>query len=371
MEMKETNSDTASVNPSSAGSDKETIRKWFLFALTVVAIAIVLLALTVYFATKDKKDEEAASAGGDSGPDVDFSYCQTWSECANTPAEYAREMDHFAGFFGPACVSNNMMGRVVTITNSTNTSFAPNKLRNSGRMSFTIGPEMLARILVIGQYQATKIVQELGYGSSFTCGTPDQNYTNCQYRLIVWAVPCPKSSPPLIQAFWENLHDFWQSRVYGDLTPNITDAVNTIRAAQGLLKNFTGCDPTILNAGGYSTSNQQAAGCSQEFQDAMSYFNIQPNCNGTDAANPQYTPQGGCTAEDRFLALSTPTAAQLRAYLMQKEGFNPLYTGYGFTSNTDYFDPLQQEFWYQNDYITNLPDYNVITFYNGTALGLI
>jgi len=54
---------------------------------------------------------------------------------------------------------------------------------------------------------------------------------------------------------------------------------------------------------------------------------------------------------------------------MQVEGFNPFYTGYGFTSNDGFYDPLQVEYWYPNNYLSALDNVTVITIYNGTAMG--
>jgi len=250
----------------------------------------------------------------------------------------------------------------------TNSSWMPTTITRRGRIGFSVGPEMIARILPLGQNAATAIVQQLGYGTSYTCGTAALNYTDCQYRLLLWQVPCPQTRPPLTQAFWDNLEPFLQT-IYGSATPDLSSAISTIRAAKGLLKYYTGCDPVILNNLGYwLNSSQVAANCSQEFIDAMANFS-NTACTGTDKNNPRWNSNTGCIAEQKFLQIPQPTAIQLRAYLMQAEGFNPLYTGYGFTSN-DYYDPLQEEYWYVNDDIWNLDNYTVVKIYNGTALGL-
>jgi len=367
VQLQGLNDDAPSMQPSAIRSSlstpplvSKTPNKCWIPIITVfgIIVTIILLVLVIFYATKPSSETLIYS----------YSYCDTYDECNVSVQKYATIMNHTDGFFGPACASNNLLGRFITRSAFTDTTWQPNTLRNSGRIAFAVGPEMLSRILVMGDDKATNIANQLGYGATFTCGTPAKNYTDCQYRLIVWAVPCPLDGPPLVQGFWDNLEGFWRNYTYHELTPDLDSAISTIKAAKGLLQDFTGCDPTTLNINPYNVTIQKLANCTQEFIDAMAYFNLAP-CNGTDASNPLYTPNTGCPPEQKFLALKTPTAAQLRAFLMQVEGFNPFYTGYGFTSNDGFYDPLQVEYWYPNNYLSALDNVTVITVYNGTAMG--
>jgi len=354
---------------SSVAVSKPSSSKWLILSIIEAIIIAALIAALIAIAVRQPETKTVNTTTNQDVGELSYSYCQPWSDCANSPQEFALILNATQnGFAGPACTDNNLLGRMIPYQ-STNTSWEPVTITRKGRVGFAIGPEMLAKILAFGQNGATSIMRELGYGSSYYCGTPANNYTDCQFRLLMWQVPCPKTRPPLTQAFWENLQPFMNS-IYGNATPNFTNAIATIRSAKGLLDRYTGCNPVTLNAlSSWQLSAQIAANCSTDFINAMANFSDN-TCNGTDKSKPVWTGLNGCLAEDKFLAIPEPTAVQLRAYLMQNEGFNPLYTGYGFTSNAGYYDPLQEEFWYVNDYVTNLDNSTVITILNGTAWGL-
>jgi len=339
-------------------SSKHTTHYCIIFLAVCAAFAFLGAFITYYH--KYENDD----------PELSYSYCQAQPECIQTPEEYARVFSSTArnGFTGPACTVSNILGRVVAFGPNTNNSWNPTTLGVVGkgsRISFGIDQSTLEKLLVIGDEDATQIVRNLGYGDDFTCGTPQNNYQDCQYRLILWTAPCPKNRPPLTQGYWSNLEWFYQTYVYGSDTPDLTDAITGIDDVGGLLQNLTGCNETLTPNNYWVTAAQQSAGCSQEFIDAMTYF-AQGLC--TDRYTPTYHDGAGCVAENRFLNLTKPTAIQLRAYLMQNEGFNPYYTGYGYTANADFYQPLQKEFWYPNDYISDLDQNLIVNFYNGSAM---
>ena len=72
------------------------------------------------------------------------------------------------------------------------------------------------------------------------------------------------------------------------------------------------------------------------------------------AASKKYGSFETCyEAEQHFLDLARPTAIQLRAFLAQNNGFNPLFTGYGYTAE-DYPKPLVREYWVKNVPLSDL-----------------
>ena len=71
--------------------------------------------------------------------------------------------------------------------------------------------------------------------------------------------------------------------------------------------------------------------------------------------------QGTNATEADFLSLRPPTALQLRAWLQQTQGFNPFYTGYGYTAEV-YDHPGQREYVLENVVIDNLPSVGLMPF---------
>jgi len=311
---------------------------------------------------------------------MSFNYCPVNPSCLNSAVNFLDFMDTAPqnnGYFGPACVASNMMGRMVAISHQSLSSFYqgdpakwnPTTIANYGRIAFALTPDMLARLLPLGRYNATQIVGELGYPVGYTCGSTAFNYTDCEYRLIVWTAPCPADGPGVVPAYWGNLESFLRSQVYGAQTPNLANAISSIQKSAGLIQNYTGCDPNVLFQGAFNTTIQQMAGCTPAFMNAMQLFSGS-RCTCSPGICPRYTPSDNCTAENTFLNLTAPTVEQLRAYLMTFEAFNPYFTGYGYTASSNYYDPMAGECWYPNSMLSDLGDtVSIVRIFNGTACG--
>jgi len=341
--------------------------------VSIIAIVVIVIFGLCFFAafvyTYAQYSNLQNTILGQTPTSPTSSACSTRPECVSITSQYATLFNHAdnGGFFGPACVSDTLLGRVLAVPGITDPTWMPTTLGRVGmgqRIAFAISAGNLEKMLPMGNRDATAIVRSLGFGAQYVCGTASKNYTDCQYRLILWNAPCLQNRPAATQGYWDNLEWFFRNYIYGDKTPSLTAAIAQFKAADNLFSNITGCDATFTPNNYWNPTAQQAAGCSSDFITQMAYFN-RVSCNGTNASSPYYTPGSGCLPENRFLALTSPTANQLRAYLMQNEAFNPFYTGYGYTSN-DFYTADQEEFWYPNDYISNLQNALVIPFYNGS-----
>merc|ERR1712242_252174 len=136
--------------------------------------------------------------------------------------------------------------------------------------------------------------------------------------------------------------------IYLDGLPNITKAVDVIE--HHTFEDLTGCDPAKLQS--TFIPDFAAAGCSSEFQDAITLFPFNKECNASVQQFGSFKTK--CVQEQNFLKIATPTSLQLRAFLFQTAGFNAFYTGYGYTAES-YGSPRLREFWVKNLHLRDMP----------------
>lgn len=333
--------------------------KWIILILSVLLLSAGIIDIILGIFYHQAKNSSQSTSN----------FCPINPACINTPQEYFNYMNSIVpngGYFGPACVAPNMMGRLIAIVKDPQ--WMPTTLAHRGRITFALTPDTLARLLPIGRFNASNIVQMLGYAPGWYCGTAAKNYTDCQYRLIVWSTPCPKDASPIIPAYWTELEGFLRN-IYRDNTPSLTSAINTIENSGGLLQNYTGCIPEILspapNTNQTYLTQMAQANCSPEFQAAMINFS-NPNCSCQVPQCPLYKLTVNCSMENLFLSIKNPTAIQLRAYLLSFESFFPEFTGYGYAATT-YSYPEASECWFLNRNISDLePNIVIIKLENQT-----
>ena len=245
----------------------------------------------------------------------------------------------------PACISAPLFG-IVHISPLLHGSV---RVKNQfGRQfAFAFGPETLERLLVFGLNGGDHIVSTLALGA-IPAGA---------YSLLVWEQSSPVAAPRPLRGSWDNLEAFLH-RIYGTDLPPVESAIQAIASVS--FHTLTGCDPDALLAHPHDPT---AAGCSPEYIAASADFPFNRTCN-----LPPVAYAGGfsttCANEQRLLNMSEgPSAVALRAFLAQGNGFNPLFTGYGYTADA-YPDPIIREYWVENIRIDELPEgYQVVPFH--------
>jgi len=195
------------------------------------------------------------------------------------------------------------------------------------RISFAFGASALEKVLVYGVNGGREIVSLLGLGFVPTPST---------YRLLVWR----DSAASHVRGFWQNLEVFLR-HVYGNALPAVTDAIAEIASVS--FGDLTGCDPDLLQI---DAGDLAGAGCSEAYRDAAALFPFNQPCS-----EPEVKFRGGfrttCLQEQNLLSRPTLSALELRAFLYNCNGFNSLFTGYGYTAE-EYDGPLVREFWFDN-----------------------
>ena len=108
----------------------------------------------------------------------------------------------------------------------------------------------------------------------------------------------------------------------------------------------------------YSTNGSPSAG--QGYIDASALFPFNKPCTAPPATFGSFVTQ--CVQEQSLLSRQNLTALQLRAFLYNCDGFNALFTGYGYTAE-EYGLPLVREFWVHNKRVDELPAARVLDFH--------
>lgn len=199
------------------------------------------------------------------------------------------------------------------------------------QISFAFSDSTLEKVLVYGVNGGRDIVNLLGLGF-----VP----TNSTYRLLVFEASQTKHA----RGFWENLEPFMRA-IYGQQTlPSLTSAIAEISSKS--FAELTSCNTDQLQV---NPGNFAAANCSAAYQNAsLNLFPFNAPCNAT-----AMTFEGGftttCIQEQNLLSRRSPppSAVELRAFLYNCDGFNSLFTGYGYTAEV-YGGPLAREYWVEN-----------------------
>ncbi len=261
----------------------------------------------------------------------------------------------------PALVSKNLLVRAFALPNTDDNNnpdiikakFTLNRHGVGRWFTFVGGSDLLEKILVAGQYSASKIYQDIGYGAEFQCGA-DQVY---------WLAVFEKGpSVYLRKGIYDNLSP-WLRHVYGAQAPKVkTSALDELKSRR--FTEITGC-PVDPNTGVFSPADH-LADCLDCFQEA--YHSLATKTCG----NPNALTHDGNAQCPTDAALSQfgpkPSACQLRAYLYSASTFNEFNTGYGYTAN-DYNDPLSREYWTDNAKLSDLPNLELLRVRCGTGLG--
>ncbi len=337
----------------------------------LVAVAVFLLVVLFAIGFAAGWSSRPPETGSGLHPDDDH--------CIGSPAEFETEFKKrvrsSSQLESPACVVGTdgsegvtgLMGVVHLSKRLGDDALLQDK--GARQVVFAFGSDTLEKILVYGPNGGRAIVDNLGLGN------PDPGTAH----LMVWTVD-PEVHP--VSAWWINLEEFLTS-VYGDATPDVQAAVDEIQA-----QNFTaltGCEyaaaartaafARVLRCRGgrrglltpRSAPHRSAhylvdkpwdtagAGCSEEYITAAAQFPfVATGDRSCSAASKKYGSFETCyEAEQHFLDLAHPTAIQLRAFLAQNNGFNPLFTGYGYTAE-DYPKPLVREYWVKNVPLSDL-----------------
>jgi hypothetical protein len=205
--------------------------------------------------------------------------------------------------------------------------------------TFVAGHDMVERMLVDGQYAASRVFADLGYGSSFRC-RPDNFYWLTVFKRS-------ESVKPIPAVYYRNLQA-WFNHVFKSGAPKIDpDILEKLESRR--FQQITGCP--VDESGRFD--NRKLDQCNPEFSSAVKALWANNKC-----ANPtalKYQPGQGCPTDAVLGSFGKqPGDRQLRAYLYAVGSFNEFYTGYGYTANA-YNDPIAREYWTDNRWIRNLP----------------
>jgi len=280
-------------------------------ALLVPVVSCVATGAAAYNAGLSAEDDKATP------PLVHHDCITSVSEFAEA---FSARPNSSAHLDRPACVAG-LMGLVQR--------FRGEMLNNQAarRISFAFGDSALEKVLVYGVNGGREIVDLLGLGYVTTPST---------FRLLVWK----DASARHVRGFWENLDDFMRG-IYGAALPDLSAALAEVSRTS--FAQLTGCDVEVLQS---NPGDFAGARCSEAYVEASAQFPFGRACD-----EPERSFAGGfattCLQEINFLALDPPTAVQLRAFLYNCNGFNSLYTGYGYTAE-EYDGPLVREFWVEN-----------------------
>lgn len=205
--------------------------------------------------------------------------------------------------------------------------------------------DLVEKVLVAGQYNATQVYRDVGYGANYVCG--DSDY----YWLVVFR---DTSRVYIRDGVYKNLKP-WLRHVYGKDAPDIADDVIETLKTQRFTQ-VTGCpvDPQT----GQFDKDKDIGKCNDDFRNAVT-GSFSKNACGTKTALV-YSKKANCPTDQALFDYGDSiNSAQLRAYLYQVAGFSEFYTGYGYTANS-YNDPLSHEYWTDNAIIKDLPNVQVL-----------
>mmetsp|Transcript_45159 Transcript_45159/g.118504 ORF Transcript_45159/g.118504 Transcript_45159/m.118504 type:complete len:371 (+) Transcript_45159:34-1146(+) len=294
------------------------------FALTVNVVGCVATGAVAYHA--------GLSASQGVGAELVHHDCITSArEFAEVFRARENKTDHLDR---PACVSG-LMGLVQR--------YAGEMLNNQAarRISFAFADSALEKVLVYGIRGGRDIVDLLGLGH-VPAGTV--------FRLLVWK----DSGSRHVRGFWENLGNFMRE-IYGEALPDLSSALAEV--SHKSFAELTGCNVTVLQT---KPGDLVGASCSEAYVQASALFPFNQPCT-----EKEVTFSGGfattCKQEINFLGLHPLSAVQLRAFLYNCNGFNSLFTGYGYTAE-EYDGPLVREFWLENVMEESLTDREEIEF---------
>ena len=253
----------------------------------------------------------------------------------------------------PAVVSNKLLVRAFALSSSNKDNGDPDYVKShytlnrpgQGRwFTFVGGADLLEKVLVAGQYAATKVYRNIGYGAQFTCG-PDQFY---------WlAVFEKRQYNSLRKGIYDNLSP-WLGHVYRQQAPAV-DQTALYELKTKRFTEITGCpvDPKT----GVFNYKEDLMKCKPCFQDSYNALSNKA-CGTPDALT--YSPSASCPTDQALFSFGpNPSACQLRAYLYSAATFNEFNTGYGYTAN-DYNDPLSHEYWMDNVKLSDLPNLELL-----------
>lgn len=212
------------------------------------------------------------------------------------------------------------------------------------RISFAFSDSALEKVLVYGVNGGREIVDLLGLGYVPAPST---------FRLLVWRDESDRHT----RGFWENLQGFLEL-LYGDALPHVGPAIETIRTNS--FASLTGCNVEVLQT---EPGNFAKANCSQAYQDASALFVFGQACDApAQTFGSSYSTR--CRQEQNLLSRRDPppTALELRAFLYNVNGFNSLFTGYGYTAE-EYDGPLVREFWVENVEEASLSERDAVDFH--------
>lgn len=204
---------------------------------------------------------------------------------------------------------------------------------------FTGGHDLVERVLVSGQYGASQVFKDLGFGSGFQC-QPDHFYWLVVFQQGAGMKPMP--------AVYENLQP-WFRHVYPQQAPVVEgDTIKSLAAQR--FGPLTGCP---VDEQGYFDSPRDLDRCHPDFTQVVKAAWASNRCTNPNAL--RYTPSQGCPTDQVLQQLGRkPDAQRLRAYLFAVNSFTEFYTGYGYTA-ASYNQPIGREFWVDNSWIRNLP----------------
>ena len=205
--------------------------------------------------------------------------------------------------------------------------------------TFVAGHDMVERILVDGQYSASRVFSDLGFGSGFQC-RPENFYWLTLFKRS-------ESIKPMPGVYYRNLQA-WFNHVYKTDAPAIdSDVLYKLESQR--FQQITGCP--VDGSGKFD--NRKLDQCNPGFSSAVKALWANSKCS--NPAELRYKPGHGCPTDEVLGSFGKqPDELQLRAYLYAVGGFNEFYTGYGYTANA-YTDPIAREYWTDNRWIRNLP----------------
>ena len=205
--------------------------------------------------------------------------------------------------------------------------------------TFVAGHDMVERVLVDGQYAASRVFADLGFGSGFRC-RPDNFYWLTVFKRS-------ESVKPIPGVYYRNLQA-WFNHVFKADAPKI-DPGTLEKLESHRFQQVTGCP--VEESGKFD--NWKLDQCDPGFSSAVKALWANNKCSNPAAL--RYQPGDGCPTDAVLASFGKqPDELQLRAYLYAVGGFNEFYTGYGYTANV-YTDPIAREYWTDNRWIRNLP----------------
>ncbi len=210
--------------------------------------------------------------------------------------------------------------------------------------TFVAGHDMVERILVDGQYAASRVFSDLGFGASFKC-KPENFYWLTVFKQSTSVKPIPG-------VYYQNLQA-WFKHIFNAAAPKLDPAVLETLASQRFSQ-VTGCP--VEESGRFD--NRKIDQCNPVFSQSVKALWATNRCSNPNAL--RYKPSDGCPTDAVLSSFGKqPSDLQLRAYLYAVSGFNEFFTGYGYAANA-YTNPIAREYWTDNIWIRNLPNVELL-----------